>query len=138
MATRPDAVHNALDLAAVTGLPAPTVSKILAALVRGGVLLSLRGAHGGYRLARSPQQISIADVIGALDGPVALTLCLEQGDGACDVEPLCPSRQGWRRINEALRGALEGVTLADMAFGALPPTAPLPAGAERDAGGQVH
>lgn len=120
MAGNIDRCHNAFDLAAATGLPAPTVSKILATLTRAGLLISHRGAKGGYQLARNPEAISAADIVSALDGPVALTLCIEHGDGACDVETMCPSRQSWRRINDAVRQALEGVSLAEMAFPSLP------------------
>lgn len=116
MAADAERCHNAFDLAAATGLPAPTVSKILATLTRAGLLVSHRGAKGGYQLARSPRKISAADIVRALDGPVALTLCIEHGDGACEVESFCPSRRSWRRINDAVRQALEGVSLADMAF----------------------
>ncbi len=128
MSREPQKCHNALDLANATTLPAPTVSKILAALARSGVLVSHRGAKGGYRLARSPHEISVADIIMAVDGPIALTICLEHGDGACEVEPVCPSRRGWHRINDAIRCALGSVTLAEMF--SLPPLPPPPARAE--------
>lgn len=120
MAARPEMFYNAVDLAAVTQLPAPTVSKVLAALTRAGVLVSHRGARGGYRLARSPKEISAAEIVAALDGPIAMTMCIEHGDGACEVETACPSRRGWLRINAAIRRALEEVSLEDLA-------APLPA-----------
>jgi FeS assembly SUF system regulator len=116
MAARADHCHNALDLANCTGLPAPTVSKLLAAMAKAGVLVSHRGAKGGYRLARIPAEITAADIVSAVDGPIALTMCLEHGDGACEVESLCPTRQGWRRINDAIRNAMQGVTLAELAF----------------------
>jgi FeS assembly SUF system regulator len=115
MATRPELYHNAMELAEATGLPTPTVSKILAALARDGVLLSQRGVKGGYRLSRRPADISVADIISALDGPIALTLCIEQGPRACDVESICPNRHGWQRVNDAVRHALNSVSLADMA-----------------------
>src|SRR5262245_15490571 len=112
MAREPEKCHNAFDLANCSTLPAPTVSKIMAALTRAGVLVSHRGAKGGYRVARSPHEISVADIIIAVDGPIALTVCLEHGGGGCEVEAICPSRRGWHRINHAIRGALEGVSLA--------------------------
>jgi FeS assembly SUF system regulator len=115
MAARPEMSYNAVDLAAVTQLPKPTVSKVLAALTRAGVLKSHRGASGGYHLARAPKDISAAEIVVALDGPIAMTLCIEHGDGACEVETSCPSRRGWRRINAAIRQALEEVSLADLA-----------------------
>jgi FeS assembly SUF system regulator len=106
-------VHNALDLAARTGLPVPTVSKILATLARRGVLHSVRGAKGGYRLGAPPAKISVADIISAIDGPIALTQCVDPA-GNCNVEALCPTRDGWHRINAVIRGALAGITLADL------------------------
>jgi FeS assembly SUF system regulator len=107
------AVHNALDLAERTGLPIPTVSKILATLAREEVLVSVRGAKGGYRLAAPPERITVAAVIAAIDGPIALTQCVDTA-GSCNVETLCPTRAGWHKINAAILGALTGVTLADL------------------------
>lgn len=121
MATRSDHCHNAYDLAGGTGVPAPTVSKLLAAMARAGILVSHRGAKGGYRLARAPSEITAADIVSAVDGPIALTVCLEHGDGACEVESMCSTRQGWRRINDAIRNAMEGVSLAEMTFSSFPP-----------------
>jgi FeS assembly SUF system regulator len=127
MAAKADRSHNAFDLASSTGLPAPTVSKLLAALARAGILVSHRGAKGGYRLARAPAQISAADIVGAVDGPIALTVCIEHGDGFCDVERLCPTRKGWRRINDAIRQAFEAVSLAELVL--TPPAVVLPVAA---------
>jgi len=129
MASKAEACHNAFDLAAATGLPAPTVSKLLAAMARAGVLVSHRGAKGGYRLARSALEITAADIVCAVDGPIALTVCIEHGAGACDVESLCPTRSGWRRINDAIRDAMTGVTLAELAFAAPTGTSTWPAAA---------
>lgn len=126
MAARADHCHNAFDLAAATGLPAPTVSKLLAAMARAGVLLSQRGAKGGYRLAQAPTAITAADIVSAVDGPIALTVCIEHGAGACDVEPLCPTRNGWRRINDAVRDAMKSVSLAELAFAVPAPTSDAP------------
>ncbi len=107
-------VHNAVDIAAATGLPAPTVSKVLKALAHRGLLVSQRGARGGYALARGAHAITVADIVSAIDGPIALTHCLKSGAGACEVEQGCPSRSGLNRINTAIRSALEAVTLADV------------------------
>ncbi len=113
MAEDTDEVHNALDMSVATGLPTPTVSKVLATLARNGLLLSVRGAKGGYRLGRTPQGISVADIIIAFDGPIALTQCIEHS-GKCEVESTCPSRRGWHLINNTVRQALEQVSLADI------------------------
>jgi FeS assembly SUF system regulator len=119
-------VRNARDLAAEEHLPAPMVSKILKLLARGGLLASQRGATGGYRLARPPQQIAISEVIEALEGPIAMTECLGSGP-SCVIEPSCPSRPNWQRINGAIQRALAEVRLSDMLPPpvALAPLAPL-------------
>ena len=114
MAHAPDAVHNAVDLAQSSGVPTPTVSKLLATLTRGGLLSSVRGAKGGYTLALPARDITIAAIISAIDGPIAITSCLEH-PGSCGVETLCSSRNGWATINRAISNALEGVTLAELA-----------------------
>ena len=107
-------IHNARELAARAGLPLPVVSKILKALTREGFLLSHRGAKGGYALARRPEEISVADVIDALEGPIALTECGTEPLGACEREARCAVRQPWQQINREVRRALERVRLADL------------------------
>lgn len=115
LASAPARAANAPELAAETRLPVPTVSKILKLLAREGVLRSSRGVHGGYTLARPPSEISAARILTALEGPVALTVCLEGAPGECDHETYCQVRGHWARINEALEGALGRITLADLA-----------------------
>ena len=105
---------TAPDLAETTTLPQPTVAKILKLLAREGVLTSHRGTNGGYALERDPLEITIAEVIAALDGPVALTACVDGVEGQCGVESLCPMRGRWDKLNSAVRGALESVTLAEI------------------------
>jgi len=106
-------IHSAQAMAETTGLPHPTVSKLLSLFARAGLLDATRGVNGGFRLGRPASTISMADIIHAVDGPVALTQCIERGPGTCGVESLCPSRRGWHAINTAVRQALESVTLAD-------------------------
>ncbi len=106
--------QNARDAAAAMNLPLPTVSKILKALSRGGLLVSHRGAKGGYELSRPPERISVAEVIGAIEGPIGITECMASAPGTCAQEPLCGVRANWRIINEAVQGALEKITLAEM------------------------
>lgn len=115
MANNGSAVHTVPQLAERTGVPAPTVSKLMKALVPAGLMTSQRGAAGGYTLAREPGDISIAAIITALDGPIALTACVDGAhDSQCGVESLCPMRGGWEKVNRAIRTALEEVTLSDM------------------------
>jgi FeS assembly SUF system regulator len=105
---------NAPELAAEARLPLPMVSKILKVLAREGLLVSHRGVKGGYSLARLPEEISVAEIVAALEGPIALTECIEIS-GDCSHQSLCRVRGNWERINEAVRQALVGITLAEMA-----------------------
>jgi len=113
LATNPEHQYNAPELAAEARLPLPMVSKILKLLARENLLVSHRGVKGGYSLARQPEAISMAEIIAALEGPIALTECISV-EGDCSHEPLCPVRSNWRRINQAVRAALAGITLAEM------------------------
>ena len=107
MACRDDALATAPGLAQATGLQAPTVSKILKTLAHSDLVTSHRGMHGGYTLSRPPAAISVAAIIEALEGPVALTACVEASDEQCNVASLCPIRGGWEKVNRAIRQALE-------------------------------
>lgn len=109
-----DHALSAQTLAETSGVPAPTVSKLLGKLARAGLLDSHRGAQGGFTLARSAHDITVAEIVQAVEGPIALTDCIEHGLGACGYETHCPSRMGWSRVNAAIRDALEGITLAEM------------------------
>jgi len=119
MAALPDREPRAVpDLARGTGVPQPTVSKVLKRLAREGVVESQRGAQGGYRLARAPADITIAEVIVALEGPIGVTECAsEEGAGACDYEGRCDVQGNWRRISAAIHDALERIHLSDMVAG---------------------
>jgi FeS assembly SUF system regulator len=115
MARQPGRQHNAPEVAAQSHIPLPMVSKILKSLARAGLLESHRGVKGGYGLSRPAAAISVAEVISALDGPIALTACIEDGPGGCEIEALCPARANWQRINDAIRTALDGISMAEMA-----------------------
>lgn len=106
--------HAARDLAAETELPLPAVSKLLKTLAREGLLVSSRGAKGGYRLARAAEEITVPEMIEALEGPIALTHCALH-EGACIQEARCDVRSPWQRINRAVHEALSRITLADLA-----------------------
>ncbi|HEV7516793.1 MAG TPA: SUF system Fe-S cluster assembly regulator [Thermoanaerobaculia bacterium] len=105
--------YNAPELAAEAHLPLPTVSKILKLLTREGLLASHRGIKGGYSLSRDPEEISMAEIVAALEGPVAITECIDESSG-CTYQPTCRVRTNWQRINDALRTALAGISLAEM------------------------
>ena len=108
------AVRTARDLAARSRIPLPTVSKILKALAKEGLLVSHRGVSGGYALARPAEAISVADVVTALDGPIAVTECLDEAS-ACGHEGVCGIRSNWHRVNDVIRDALAGLSIAEMA-----------------------
>lgn len=106
---------TAAGLADKTKLPEPTVAKVLKILARENVIESIRGANGGYILSQSAQDIKITSVIAAMDGPLAIAACVEDGQGGCcDHEANCSIKGKWTPVNAAIRNALDGVTLADM------------------------
>ncbi len=104
-------LHNAKDLSATIEIPLPTVSKVLKILTQGGILKSHQGSKGGYTLSKSAHKISTAEIIEAVEGPVAITEC-STADG-CERD--CPVSSSWQKVNTAVIGALQGLTLADMA-----------------------
>lgn len=120
MARRPDHVCSAAEVAAAVGLAVPTTSKILKLLARRGLLLSRRGANGGYVLARAPGLISVAQVIEAMEGGFGMTDC-SAADGLCPQEGACAGREPWQFINRAIRRTLDRVTLADVAADSFQP-----------------
>jgi FeS assembly SUF system regulator len=107
-----EAVQTSPGVAAATGIPEPTVAKVLKTLSGAGLVVSQRGARGGYRLRRALHEIAVAEVIAAIDGPIALTACVD--GGGCTTERLCPVRGRWDPVNAAVRAALSAITLADM------------------------
>ena len=115
MVRKPDDLRTAPQIAQDTGVPLPTVAKLLTALAHERLITSHRGAAGGYTLNRPAEAISVAEIIQALEGPIALTACVDGASGGCDVELLCPMRGNWDKVNKAIHGALSQVTLADMA-----------------------
>ena len=113
LAAAPDSVHSAQDLADKARLEVPTVSKLLKTLAHAELVESFRGVNGGYRLARAAERISIADIVIAMEGPIGMTECSTH-TGTCGHEPHCGVRVNWRRINQAIAQALDGVKLSDM------------------------
>jgi len=109
------AIETAPGIAHATGIPEPTVAKVLKGLAGAGLVASQRGARGGYRLARPLDLVTVADVVSAIEGPIALTACVEDSHVACEAECCCPVRGRWDPVNAAVREALEGVTLARLA-----------------------
>ena len=104
---------TAAELAEITRIPSPTVSKILQMLLHEGLLDSTRGAKGGYRLTRPSTEINVRDIINVFEGSIALTEC-NLDDSSCDQHDVCSTSNNWKRINQAVRQALQGISLADM------------------------
>jgi FeS assembly SUF system regulator len=113
LAAEAGTAKSAAQLAADTRIALPTVSKVLKALLRGGLVGSTRGSHGGYQLSRPAALISAADIIDALEGPVGLTECTTH-PGSCDRESSCRSGDAWQKVNVAVRRALQDVTLPEL------------------------
>lgn len=96
-----------------TGLPDPTVRKLLRLLVDGGVVSSRRGLKGGYRLSREPERITVAELIAAIEGPIGLTECTHE-DSSCSLTSSCGQRSNWHTITDLINRQLATITLADM------------------------
>ncbi len=111
-ARAPDRRFSAAELAAETGVPAPTAAKLTGILTRAGLLESARGATGGVRLGREAAEISIADIVEAVDGPIAIAQCLHEKASDCALEANCAVRPHWPLVNARVREALADVTLA--------------------------
>ncbi len=108
-------LSTAPGLAEATGIAEPTVAKVLKILGQSGLVEGVRGARGGYRLVRPLAQMPLTEVIIAFDGPIALTACVDGSLGFCEAELSCTMRGRWDRVNQAIRQALDGITVADVA-----------------------
>jgi FeS assembly SUF system regulator len=108
-------VQTAPGLALGTGIAEPTVSKVLKMLSQAGLVEGLRGARGGYTLLRPLADVALSEVIVAIDGPIALTACVDGGFGNCEAEHICPVRGRWDPVNAAIRDALSTITVARIA-----------------------
>lgn len=109
-----DGRRSAHQVADHTGIPLPTVAKLMKSLNKAGLVASQRGATGGYALGRPQREITVADVIQAVEGPIALTACADTSDQECSMERTCLVQGKWNRVNTAVRAALSEVTLAEM------------------------
>jgi FeS assembly SUF system regulator len=106
---------TAAQLSEETGLPLPTVQKLVSKLSAAGLLRSMRGAAGGFKLARPAAAISLADVIEAIEGPIAMTACVESSGHDCALEGTCKVQPHWPVVNTAVRGALAAVPITSIA-----------------------
>ena len=121
LAVAPNRVHSAAELAERSRLELPTVSKVLKPLAHAGLVTGFRGASGGYRLARAPSQISLIEIVEAIEGPLGMTECSGE-HSSCEHEPHCGVQGQWRQINDVIADTLRGMTLAQMLPKAIPIT----------------
>ena len=109
-------VYSSQELSIVTSLKITTISKILTKLTKANVTDSIRGVSGGYKLTMQAEDISVGNIIDIIDGKVALTICVEEGENHnCNLVSLCPSQSNWQIINNTVREALNSVSIAEMA-----------------------
>lgn len=110
----PSQRFSSAQLAEATAIPAPTVAKLLGTLARAELLLASRGVAGGFSLARPAALVSVAAIVEAVDGPIALTACVSGEAHDCAIEGVCGVRGHWGPINAAVRAALAAVSLEDL------------------------
>jgi len=106
---------TAQELATRSRVPLPTVSKLAKELSKAGLVISHRGRNGGYGLARSPDAISVAEIVEALEGPIALTECARPGKIDCEIEDTCVAKASWDPVSKAIEDALRGLPLSSIA-----------------------
>ena len=121
LAAAPDAVLSANELAERAGIELPTASKVLKPLAQAGLVDGFRGANGGYRLARDAREVSLADIVEAMEGPLAMTECSIH-EGQCGIEDSCNVRGNWQRVNDVIAKALRDISLHEMTHGDIAPS----------------
>lgn len=118
--------QNTADVAVATGLPAPTVSKLLHRLTEADIVAAERGRYGGYRLARIPEDVRLSDILAAFEGQIALTDCLDTAGNACEHETHCAVAGRWNVVSSAISRVLNDLTLADVMTPVAPPPSTSP------------
>ena len=106
--------HTAKEISKLSRIPLPTVTRLLKTLSNNGLLNSQRGSQGGYSLAQMPSAISVASIIEAFEGPIALTDCAKEDDCGCSYESNCSAEEPWQKINEIVKDSLENIKLSNM------------------------
>lgn len=120
---------TAQELSTLSSVPMPTVSKLCKELSKAGLVISHRGRHGGYGLARPAERISIAEIVESLEGPIALTDCTSPNHIACGIEATCLAKASWDPVSRAIQGALQGLPLSSIVpFRAADESAPVTLG----------
>lgn len=112
--SRSDELMSASALSAATKLPEPTVSKVLKLLAKANIVDSVRGVNGGYKLAYTTNKINVAQIVTGIEGPVSLASCVDTDHDSCSYSSACPVKGRWDPVNDAMKNALESVSLEDM------------------------
>lgn len=102
------------EIALRTGIPDPTVSKVLKMLTKSRIVQSTRGACGGYSLTKAMNEISVAEIISAIEGPISLTTCTSDDGEGCNISSLCPLSSGWKHVNDVINSTLSGMSINDL------------------------
>lgn len=136
LASGDDVLTTSVSLAARTGLPEPTVAKVIKQLAKGGILDTQRGAKGGYKLARPLSEVTVTDIITLFDGPIALTSCVDEdisniAGSSCRVGQFCRMRGRWQKVSNALRQTFDNMSIADIIADPLIPASQIKAQMER-------
>ncbi len=114
LARRENGTASAADLSTLSGLPSPTVAKVMKALAKAGIVNGARGAQGGYTLVRAAHEITITQIITAVDGPISVTECVDESASMCAAAAMCGLRGRWLPVNRAIISALNDVSLVDV------------------------
>ena len=115
LARKPGSSMSATELSKETGLTLFTVQKLLKLLVvKSQLIVAQRGSHGGYILNKKPSDISVAEIIEVLDGPIAITACVESLDNLCEASNICFLGGKWNKVNEVIRKTLNDISLDDL------------------------
>ena len=107
-------LSSAQEIATRTNIPVPTVSKVLKLLSKNDVIISVRGASGGYKLSKTMKEISVASIISAIEGPISLTSCTSDEGDDCNISALCPLSKGWQYVNDTINDTLQSVSIQDL------------------------
>jgi FeS assembly SUF system regulator len=113
MAEHPEQIYTASQLSEITSISIHTVSKLLKLLLKKKLLVSQRGSQGGYHLNKPPQNISMAEIVTALDGDIAMTECVNHV-GTCTVEKKCGLKNHWSMISRSIENILKEISLQSM------------------------
>ncbi len=107
-------VVSSSDITKKTRLQKATVNKVLATLVKKKILIASRGVNGGYKTVKKFEEISVRELIEAMEGPVSLTSCIDENAKDCNLCNVCITKNAWSLVNNAIKDTLENIKIPDM------------------------